>query len=208
MQHILFITFLLTCFSCTVQNRSFSNYNGKLEPGMPQEPGKCYAKSLMPNIYGIQYDTVLVYTGSDFDRPGIKTEIIEVEPAAERWVKKRAENGFMVWCLEEVPSDMDTFVTVLDTTLIKDYKKDVIETKYLQETGGHTEWQEVICHNDINSNFILSLREALMNQGYQVELGKDKIDNELKKIIKEYQTENQLPIGQLDVETLGKLGVR
>lgn len=218
MKQLLFIVCLFSICSCTVHNRNFTSYNGPMTGSNlpPSEPGKCYAKSLMSDKYGLRFDTTLIYTGADMSLPGVKTEVVELAPSTTRWVKKRADknclsadpNDCLVWCLQEIPAERDTLVTVTDTMLVKEFRTEILETKFLDEPGGFTAWQEVICDKDLTSRFILDLREALVNQGYQVEMGKDKIDGGLKKVIKEYQVENYLPIGQLDIQTLDMLGVK
>ena len=217
MKQLLFIACLLFTVSCTVHNSNFiSGGEPVTDSDLPSsEPGKCYARCLISDKYGLENDTLLMFAGADVTQPGVESKIIEVSPASSKWVKIPDKNCLsanpedcLIWCLEKTPAQTRTLTTVVDTTLVKEFNAELVETKYLEDAGGYTEWREVICQNEISSEFVLELRESLIAEGYQVELGKDKIDGELKKVLKKYQIDHYLPIGQLDVETLAKLGVR
>ena len=49
---------------------------------------------------------------------------------------------------------------------------------------------------------IIPLKEALQNSDYSITIN-DKIDDEFKRVLMQFQIENGLPIGQFDRETVG-----
>lgn len=76
--------------------------------GMPSEPGKCYGKCLIQDQYTTVIETVTTYP--DAEDAEFKTEVIELQPAFTKWVKKKADrncmsadlNDCLVWCLVEI----------------------------------------------------------------------------------------------------------
>lgn len=85
----------------------------------------------------------------------------------------------------------------------KTFTKTVLKNK-----GGYTEWKVVLCDDDKSSSTILQIQEALTKKGY---LLADRIivgdEQQTMKALVKYQSENNLPTGQLDFETLASLGV-
>ncbi len=90
----------------------------------------------------------------------------------------------------DVPAE---YVTVTKKTLVK---------------KGYTAWKEVLCENQINSNTILAIQRALKNRNYDVGNLDQVLGAQTKAALTQFQRDNGLPIGQLDIETLNKLGVR
>ena len=76
--------------------------------------------------------------------------------------------------------------------------------------GGFTDWREVVCDSEITVELIRSVQKALIARGYNVgPAGADnKIGKDTKDALMKYQKDNNLPVGQLDIETLKSLGVR
>ncbi len=76
------------------------------------------------------------------------------------------------------------------------------------ETVG--EWKEILCNSKLTSSKIAQIQRALMNAGYNV--GPHGVDNvfgaDTKSALVEYQKDNNLPIGNLNFETLKALGVK
>jgi len=214
------LVFVLIGCSYQPQRYAYQPQRGGPEAGLPSKPGSCFAKCLIQEQ--VEYDTVeyFVFTGN-LDKEDVSLEVIEtdiiLEPASTKWVKKKADrnclssdpNDCMVWCLVEVPAVRETEAVLKDTSQTKNFiKKQSINVHLLQE-GGFTDWREVVCANNINSDLIQSVQEALMSKGYDV--GAISFNNRLgadtKAALVKYQREHGLPVGQLDFETLESLDV-
>ncbi len=85
-----------------------------------------------------------------------------------------------------------------------------VTKRNLVKAGGFTEWREVVCDTDVTPALIRRVQEALMAKGYALpQFGADNnLGEETKAALVKFQRDNNLPIGQLDMETLKALGVR
>ncbi len=75
------------------------------------------------------------------------------------------------------------------------------------ETVG--EWKEILCDSKLTSSKISQIQRALINAGYDV--GSHGVDNvfgaDTKRALTQYQKDNNLPVGNLNLETLKSLKV-
>ena len=82
-----------------------------------------------------------------------------------------------------------------------------VKKRNLVKQGGFTEWREVVCMSNITTEMVRSVQNALNSSGYDP----GPIDNVLgaktKAALMKYQRDNNLPVGQMDFETLKSLGV-
>jgi len=79
----------------------------------------------------------------------------------------------------------------------------------LVKAGGFSEYREVVCSKNMTNQLVRQVQVALQKKGYTV--GPAGVDNVLGKdtraaLIK-YQNDNNLPVGNLNVETLKHLGI-
>ena len=88
------------------------------------------------------------------------------------------------------------------------YKK--IMEKRLVKKGGYTDWREVLCGSKLTSDRIRQIQNALIARGYSVgDAGADNVFGEATKTaLKKFQADNNLPQGNLNMETLNALGVK
>ena len=82
-----------------------------------------------------------------------------------------------------------------------------ITKKTLLKQGGYSVWKEVLCENQLNSNTILAIQRALKNRNYDVGNIDQLLGAQTKAALTKFQRDNGLPIGQLDIETMNKLGI-
>ena len=72
-----------------------------------------------------------------------------------------------------------------------------------------TEWREVVCSDDITPELIGNIQTVLVVKGYDI--GESGVTNvlgeETKAALVRYQKENNLPLGQMDIETMKSLGI-
>jgi len=211
-----FLICLLALYSCgTYPNLNTpSNSVGD----MPNEPGKCYAKCLTPDITEEQTMEFNVYTGSDAQilEQYVKNEVIEIAPASTKWVKKKAErnclsadpNDCLVWCLVEQPAQTITIENMLmDSTVTKEFETETHNIDFVKVSGGNQVWMTVVCNP--NELLVREVQQALNDEGYDlsVEMIHGKFGTASKKALIAYQKDYGLHIGGLTEESLEALGV-
>ena len=210
---ILFSILICGCYSTTGVGSLGSNRDG-----MPSEPGKCYAKCLIPN----QYETIIeehpVYTG-DITSEDVEVEPIKIvtKPSSSKWEKRKADrnclsddpNDCMVWCLITTPEETMILNVVQDTAVTKNYEWVEIEREVLVAEGGTTDWREVVCDSDITPKLYSKVQSALIDRGYSIgiSVADGKIEKATKDALIKFQRDHGLPVGQLDMETLDELGI-
>jgi len=201
---------------------SATNYNQSnrahknLASDMPNEPGKCFAKCLIPDLYEeIVIDSMAMYTGQDSSNIMFAERMLQEARKGTKWVKKKADreclskdpNDCLVWCLVEEDVETVTIKYLADTSQTDEWEYQTITKDVFVESGGYTEWKEVICENKIDDWFYEKLKSALDSRGYDMDLYNKGFSAKEKVILKKFQKDNGLPIGQLDVETLEALGI-
>ncbi|MBT8195447.1 MAG: peptidoglycan-binding protein [Bacteroidia bacterium] len=86
--------------------------------------------------------------------------------------------------------------------------RDVTKT-VLVNKGGWSGWKEVVCAQQITPKLIRAVQAALEAKGYDV--GPHGLDNimgvDTKAALRKFQTDNKLPVGNLNIETMSALGV-
>lgn len=185
---------LLVCsvISCDLKNYTYlesepynQNTYSESDSGMPNEPGKCYARCLMQDQYEkTLLDSFYYYTGDNYNQKGVD------------YFERRQEGQV----IKEY--------VVTDTSLVKDWVFDYYYVRQLVKAGGFTEWKEVVCSTAPGySQLPTKVHDALIREGYELGTLKKTFDSKIKAALIDFQKDNGLPIGQLDVETLDALGV-
>lgn len=213
------LSFIIT--SCTFLNTPAPSLQDitnprNAEPGMPSKPGACFAKALIPDLFITETQEFAVFTGLKKEE-GVALDTIEWEsaPARTEWQKKKADKNCLsddpedclVWCLVNIPADMETLVIVIDTTQTDNYEMVEVDRKELAEAGAYTEWKEVLCENQITPSIVTKIQEELYSRGYYSSSISGKYENTTRNALIDFQKANALPIGQLDFESLDALGV-
>ena len=108
-----------------------------------------------------------------------------------------------------MPAEKETITILVDTTQSSNFYMQTFKTETLISKGGFTEWREVVCDKEVDKNFIIDLQSKLMKKGYlnQIDYQKNSVGAKLKKALINYQRENNLPVGNMDMETLASLGI-
>lgn len=88
------------------------------------------------------------------------------------------------------------------------YKK--VMEKRVSKAGGYTDWREVLCGAKLTTERIRMIQNALIAKGYSVgPAGADNVFGEDTKVaLRKFQADNNLPQGNLNMETLNALGVK
>lgn len=153
----------------------------------------------------------------------IKKKVIDT-PASTREIEVPAEYKTITKRVIDVPASVKEiascepkYQTVTKTVLATpaSTKEIVIPAEYrtitktvLVKKGGFTEWREVLCEGGGNYNTsIRSVQAALKAKGYDPGPIDGVMGSKTRAALLQYQKDNGLPQGQLDVETLGALGV-
>ncbi|WP_235292134.1 peptidoglycan-binding domain-containing protein [Portibacter lacus] len=181
----------------------------------PYTPGKCHAKCLFTSLqeeYEIAYP---VYVGNDENilQNFVTDTTIVIKEADQKWVTKGRDvnclssnpEDCMVWCLVEIKAEEIYVEGYLKNTKATD--EFILEYYYFDELnkkGAYIEWREVVCADKVTSRLLKEVRTAL---GIKLTSFSHIMDKKTKAKLIEYQRENGLPIGHLDLETLAHLGI-
>ncbi len=162
-------------------------YNAKSDEYPPPhaEPGKCYAKCMMPDVYDIEGVQLAIYTGKE----GL--ENIELEVRA----------------IEIEPTLIETYTIVVDTTQTDNYEIVNIKIKELVEKRGFTEWRDVLCPGDVTVDLVHQVQDRLKAYGYDSGPLDDIMGKRMKTALTQFQKDNGLPIGNFDFQTLDVLNI-
>jgi len=207
--------FQLSCKSYFKNVKVENDFNYYKKEGIPIEPGKCFAQSAFIDHYTYHEEIVAVYTGDEFEAKELKFRKYLAKPIRTKWIwtspsyldgSKNPEDVHF-WAFNREQAYFGEFYEVIDTNVIKDYQFEKIR-EYKLEKENYKDWIEVVCDNDITNEFIIRIKKSLSINGYGQKLKIDsKITEEMYKALAYFQTNNSLPIGNLDFKTLELLGV-
>ena len=85
-----------------------------------------------------------------------------------------------------------------------------VVNKVLVKKGGYSDWREILCGSKLTSYTIRQIQEALSSRGYNIgPAGADNIlGADTRTALTKFQSDNNLPIGNLNMETLNALGIK
>ncbi len=179
-------------------------------PGnMPLQPekGKCYAKSKTANdviVVDVQYP---VFTGHD--AAGIPLKDVTISsPKSSKWVKKKTDkdcqtDDCFVWALVETGGDSKTIRIVEDITTTNEYEMRTFKVSQVVSKN-NIEWVEVLCSEHVDEKLISELQLKLKTAGYDVS-PTEIFDKKTKAALFKYQKDNNLPAGNLNIQSLQHL---
>jgi len=146
------------------------------------------------------------------DQPATTTE--DIIPAKYETVTKRviAEPSKVI----EIPVDPQ-YKTVKTKVLVSPeaasevvipavYK--TVNERRLVRKGGYSVWTEILCASKTSSSTVRSVQSALTDKGYTVGPIDGVMGLQTQTALKQFQTDNGLPIGNLNIETLKALGLK
>lgn len=188
-----------------------------------EESGKWVKKKKDPNCFSENPEDCLIACYEKIPAQ-YSTETYDVMIAAEQTEEKiipavyktitqkvvdQEENVIEV-PYEPVYNTVDESVMVSAEQVIEDkipaiYKE--VEEKRLIEKGGYTVWTEILCANKTSSSTIRKLQRALRAEGYSIGTVDGVLGTRTQIALKQFQTDNGLPIGNLNMETLKSLGI-
>jgi len=173
----------------------------------------CYGKAIMPSVYASSHQLYPIYIGENTDADYLKSIDFTMEPARialeerinENCLSPNPEDCIMV-CEVMVPAKIKKKYVVVDTTQTDEYLWENLKVESLVKQGGYEEYVTVICGDKIDETFVAQISQVLAQKNYYGG-GVNKIFSEaLKQALIQFQKDNGLPEGQLDLVTLSKLG--
>jgi hypothetical protein len=169
------------------------------------EPGKCYAKCMIPEKFETQYELLPVYTGMEFDDPALTKRSLLVESPG-KWVRKMVDNQW-VYCLVEAPdyNSLEYVWVVTDTLVVKEYEWKKLPVGQIKVRSLSEDWRQVWCTDKITTDMISKVCAALIEKGYSVPANRD-VTEVLFQLV-QFQNDNGLPVGYFNMETLAALGL-
>lgn len=177
----------------------------------------CYAHILTDDSYQITKKKFPIYTGDDVLREGVEQINILLEKERFKWIKVKTDTSeceqkrslIGIWCRSRIPEQYVSKSIVRDTSSIKNFEFETFEERILIREG-ELLWREVQCNANVTPNLYIKVQQALLDNGYDIgPAGVDGImAKDTKQALLRYQKDNGLPVGQLDAETLIKLGIR
>lgn len=162
------------------------------------EPGKCYAKCLVLGSAEKTDVSYPVYVGDNPESENLETIELILVPSGEEW-RKNEETDAM--CLVKIPPVIEVITYAKDTAQISEFVWETFTLVKAKRPGRH-EWREVMCHDRVSSRVVKKIQMALLKTGiYKGELNGE-IDKETKEALTIFQKSHDLPIGNLDMETI------
>lgn len=178
------------------------------------DPGKCYAKCFIPDIYEIYEEEYPIYIGEHPETVDLDTIELLVYPTGQKWelqsrddCRSAFEEDCLVWTSINTPDEYRTIVYMTNPSQSDEVDWEVLEVQELSEVNSITEWREVLCAPKCDERLISKLQKALKEEKFYLGEIDSILNLETKAALIKYQKMKQLPVGQLDIETLKKLDV-
>ena len=205
---LLLLPMLLFLFSCSqrikysVEAPATAKVESKKDKdAIQQKDGKCLINCIIPDHYETSWVTLPIYYGSDADAP-VRTETLLIEAAKNSWSKNSSGEITLV----QTPAVTKEVRVLVDTLFYKDFRFERFETQKLVKSDGVLHETEVLCSDARTPNIFLQISAALKSFGY-LETPKTEWDMKFSQAIQQFQKDNSLPIGDLNLETLQFMGI-
>lgn len=210
MKYLVLIISFPFFYGCSVTNNGTSVTTYDISD-MPTGPG-CYAKCIIPDEYAKAPWPIIEYTGDDYDDPNVRKDTLILQEPRQVWVKKEDQQGESKWILEDEAGQYIDYYTIVDTSLSKEFIiNNNFEKEVIVKKGGYTAWQEVVCDNDISPKLYSDIYDVLILKGYVSENENQErgtFGASIKQGLVQYQKDHDLPVGQLNLETIKHLGIK
>ena len=173
-----------------------------------ENPEDCYIMcwEKTPAKYAYDSERVLVKGESEENTEvaatykTIKVQVINEPARYERVEIPAVYKNMNIQVLVNQGCIEDTYTTTPDQ-----YK--TVTEKRLVSGGGYTGWVEILCAAKTTDNVIKSVQQRLNDLGYNVGSADGILGTITRGQLAKYQKDNNLPIGNLNIETLKALGV-
>lgn len=186
------------------------------EDNFVKKPGGCYAKTLIGDQFDYWEESYPIYLGNANDNfDYLKEKKLLLAEKSTKWVKRKADrnclsadpNDCLVWCQVEIPEKIEVITIVTDTTQTNNYEWEKFKLSKMVKKGGFTEWREVVCNYKVTADLNQQIQRALRDKGYDSGPIDNIIGTKTKAALVAFQKKNNLPIGNLNIETMYALGI-
>lgn len=196
-KNFLIAFFLLYCFAL---------YGQSGDVPANAQPGKCYAKCLMPDRFEREL-RLPVYIGPEYDDPFVKKQqfraLVSTLPLSWQPLNKKGSI---------IKQGQDTIVNVwvvTDTIQIQDFRwVTIVITNGGEAMGGYIAWREVLCGDKVSASIVMEIQKKLEQRGYDSGVIDNVMGSRTKQALTKFQKDHSLPVGNLDIETLRALEVQ
>lgn len=202
---------ILIYFCCSAQeNATEYLYMGSIPIPKDRGGNPCYTRYIAPEVYEIQTNRYPIYTGDEAtEEVSIHTKSIQTSAPKAEWVKQSdtadPDKYYAVYTL--IPGVFEEIKILLDTTQSDNYVIMDIDEEVLIHKKGREEFIEVVCGAQFNEKLIIMLQNALGLKGYYTGPISKKMDPETRNALSEYQKDNSLKVGSMELETFRFLGI-
>jgi len=169
--------------------------------------GKCYAKCNLPIKYEVIEGTFDIFLGDSTDGIEFDSLYFYVESKTGDLIYLGAESDLT----RKQRRQIENFVKIVfvkDSNGINDEIVEEIYTYKERVGGGDIGWVEIVCQADVGSSMLKEVQNILNEEGYlNTQFITGRMDAEVRKALTQYQEENNLPVGNLNIKTLEAMGV-
>lgn len=173
-----------------------------------ENPEDCFIMCWEETPAQYAYDTDKVLVEAE------KEEVTQV-PAQYKTIKIRVVKTPATYEKVEIPAVYKNFTTrvlvnsnCLETrTTTTDAKYKTVSEKRLVSSGGYTDWVEILCEAKTTNSVLREVQNKLNAKGYAVGSADGIMGIRTRAQLEKYQKDNNLPVGNLNIETLKSLGV-
>lgn len=198
------------CKTIDLPNTESKNYSQE------SDAGKCFAECILSYTRESKTIEYPIFLG-DESKENVTVQIkrIVLQNQSSTWIKRKMINcrspkpdDCMVHCLVEIPEFSAVIKILVDTTQSKNFEMRPFKFNIINLKDAFKEMRRVLCSKQITSKLCIDVQNSLRQKGYYTKPENSVIfDSNLKASLSQFQVENNLPLGQLDYETLDKLGI-
>lgn len=144
--------------------------------------------------------------------PSGESKVVEV-PAEYKTVTKRVLKSPARTEEVVIPAEYNTITKrVLVSparveTVVIPAEWETVYYPHVADTGGFTEWREILCDGKTNVGVIQQVQQALAAKGYYLGQIDGLMGSRTELALQRYQEDQKLPTGGLTIETLQSLGI-
>lgn len=171
----------------------------------PAVPGKCYAKCFYPTKFIASEKAYRVYIGES--KVATLDSIIFFNSDEYGKISFEYNDTSIVSGILKISDKYSVDYILDESSTAFPFKIDTF--KVIQRVNEPIQdWHEVLCENKTTKKLLFNLQEKLWELGYYKGDKTRKLDSKTKSALINFQKDNNLPYGQLNIESLKALGIR
>lgn len=180
---------------------------------LPANPGICYAKAFIPDIYQTFFFAFPIYDGSDEE---IEAHYVRDSAFFVCWPSDPKLQNYRLEVSVDDTEEYELFDIctnglsglqfdrlLLDTTVSNDFHLTKIRVNAPVVKRSYYEWREVVCQENITLDILNDIRDVLGMKATD----SNKMNNKIKRQLNQYQEYYGIAVGPLTLETLEHMGI-